>query len=119
MGLTAWLKRWFSRREKALSLYRSGMAKANHRDYQGAIADYSAAIRAPHIPTDVKAMALYNRSLAYSMIQEDAKSTEDLMAVLEMPGLPRRIKIEALERRERIRQRDARRADQQTQGQDD
>ena len=117
MGLTAWLKRWLSRREKALSLYRSGMAKVNNRDYRGAIADYSAAIQAPHIPTDVKAMALYNRSLAYSMLQEDDKSAEDLRAVLEMPGLPRRIKIEAQERRERVRQRDARRADQSAQRQ--
>ncbi len=36
------------------------MVRANKRDYDGAIADYSAAIRASDIPTDVKAMALYN-----------------------------------------------------------
>ena len=66
------------------------MAKANKRDYDGAIADYSAAIRVPHIPTDVKAMAIYNRSLAYHAIHEDAKAAEDLTALLEMPGLYRK-----------------------------
>jgi hypothetical protein len=82
------------------------MAKANKRDYGGAIADYSAAIREPSIPTDVKAMALYNRALAYSATHEDAKAAEDLAAVLEMPGLPINIKRQAQERRERIRRRD-------------
>ncbi len=82
------------------------MVKANKRDYDGAIADYSAAIRAPDIPTDVKAMALYNRALAYSAIHEDAKAAEDLSAMLAMPGLSKRIKKEASQRQERIRQRD-------------
>ena len=81
------------------------MAKANKRDYGGAIADYSDAIQSPHIPADVKAMALYNRALAYSAIHEDEKSDEDLTAVLEMPGLAKNIKMEAQERRERIRRR--------------
>jgi len=62
MNLTSWVKSCFSRRGKALSLYRSGMGKANKRDYGGAIADYSAAIQAPNIPKDVKAMAIYNRT---------------------------------------------------------
>ena len=82
------------------------MAKANKRDYDGAIADYSAAIRAPDIPTDVKAMAIYNRSLAYHAIHEDAKAAEDLAALLEMPGLSERMKKEAHQRRERIQRRD-------------
>ncbi len=81
------------------------MAKANERDYEGAIADYSAAIRDPNIPTDRKAMVLYNRALAYSAIHEDAKSAEDIAAVLEIPGLPQNIKMRAKERQERIRRR--------------
>jgi hypothetical protein len=115
MSFTTWMKGWFSHRRKALSLYRSGMAKANKHDYEGAIADYSDAIRAPHIPTDVKAMALYNRALAYSAIHEDEKSAEDLTAVLEMPGLPKNIQAEAQERRERIRRRDERATDRAAQ----
>jgi hypothetical protein len=105
MSFTTWVKSFFSHRGKALSLYRSGMAKAKKRDYHGAIADYSAAIREPHFPTDVKAMAIYNRALAYSAIHEDARAAEDLAAVLEMPGLPINIKTQAQERWERIRRR--------------
>ena len=81
------------------------MAKANQRNYAVAIADYSAAIREPNIPTDVKAMALYNRALAYSVIHEKVKSAEDLAAVLELPGLPQNIKMQAKERQERMRRR--------------
>ena len=105
MSLIDWVKSLFSHRGKAVSLYRSGMVKANERNFGGAIADYSAAIREPNIPTDVKAMALYNRALAYSAIHEDAKSAEDLAAVLEMPRLPQNIKTQAHQRRERIRRR--------------
>ena len=82
------------------------MVKANKHDYDGAIADYSTAIRAADIPADVKAMALYNRPLAYSAIHEDAKAAEDLSVMLKMPGLSERIKKEASQRRERIRKRD-------------
>ena len=109
MSLIRWAKSWLSRRGKALSLYRSGMAKANKRNYIDAIADYSAAIRVPDVPPDVKAMATYNRALAYSSIHDDEKAAEDLAAVLEMPGLSERIKREARERRERIRKRDEKR----------
>jgi hypothetical protein len=48
----------------ALSHYRAGMAKANQRNYAGAIADYSAAIQVPDVPPDMKAMAIYNRANA-------------------------------------------------------
>lgn len=105
MSFTTWLTSYFSSRGKALSLYHSGMAKANQRDYAGAVADYSAAMAAPHIPPDVKAMALYNRALAYSAQGEDALAAEDLAAVLAMPELPDNIKTAAHQRRERLRRR--------------
>ena len=88
MSFTTRVRSWFSHRGRALSLYQSGMAKANKHDYNGAIADYSAAIRAPHIPNDVKAMAIYNRALAYSAIHEDARAAEDLAVVLEIFAIP-------------------------------
>ena len=106
MSLTKWVKSWLTHCGKALSLYRAGMVKANKRDYDGAIADYSAAIQAPDIPTDVKGMAIYNRALAYSAIHEDAKAAADLLAILKMPGMPEKIKVEASRRQERIRRRD-------------
>jgi tetratricopeptide (TPR) repeat protein len=105
MSFTNWLKSFFSHRGKTLALYRRGMAKANKRDYDGAIADYSAAIAEPHIPADVKAMAIYNRALAYSAIDEDDSAAEDLEALLEMPGLPENIRTAAQQRRERVRRR--------------
>src|SRR5271157_62075 len=105
MGFIDWVKRHLSHRGNAVSLYRSGMAKANKHNYDGAIADYSAAIREPHISTDVKAMVLYNRALAYSAVHEDAKSAEDLAAVLEMPRLSQEIRTQAQQRRERMKRR--------------
>ena len=96
-SFTTWVKSLFSPRGKALYLYRRGMAKAKKHDYQGAIADYSNAMRDPHFPADVKAMAIYNRALAYSAIHEDAKAIDDLDAVLAMPGLPQNIRTLAQE----------------------
>lgn len=106
MSIIHWLKSRFSSRQNALALYRRGMAKAKKENFKGAIADYSASIRAPGIPADVKAMALYNRALAYSAIQDDTKAAEDLAAVLKMPELPENIKTAASRRRERIRRRE-------------
>jgi tetratricopeptide (TPR) repeat protein len=105
MSFTTWLKSLFSHRGKALSQYRSGMAKAKKRDYAGAVADYSAAIESPQIPPDVRGMALYNRALAYSAMNKDDKAAEDLAAVLTIPGLPESINTAAQQRRERIRRR--------------
>ena len=111
MSFTSWVRGRISHRGKALSLYRSGMAKARRHDYDGAIADYSAAIQARNIPKDVKAMAIYNRALAYSAIHDDVKATEDLAAVLKMPGLPSNIKTYAQQRHEWIRSRDEKRTE--------
>ena len=58
MSFASWLMLCFSRRGKALSLYRTGMAKAEKRDYKGGMPDYSTAIELPKIPADVKAMAV-------------------------------------------------------------
>ena len=105
MSFTTWVKSLLSHRGKAIELYRTGMAKANQRDYEGAIADYTAAIAEPQIPNNVKAMAVYNRALAYSATHEDAKAAEDLAALLELPGLPDNIRTAAQQRRERMRRR--------------
>ena len=106
MSAVSWLTSLFSSRERALTHYRAGMAKANKNDWHGAIADYSACLRSPGSSNDVLAMALYNRALAYSAINEDEKAAQDLTAVLKVPGLPDKIKIAASQRQERIRRRD-------------
>jgi len=81
------------------------MAKAKKRDYQGAIADYTAALEEPKIPNDVKGMAIYNRALAYSAIHQNENAAADLAAMLQMPGLPDNIRTQAHQRRERLRRR--------------
>jgi hypothetical protein len=75
------------------------------KDYHGAIADYSAAIKSRNVPVDVKGMATYNRALAYDAIDDQEKAASDLAAMLEMPGLPENIITQARQRRERIRRR--------------
>jgi len=105
MSFTTWIQSLLSHRGKAISMYRSGMAKANERDYEGAIADYSAAIEMAKIPADVRAMAIYNRALAYSAINDEVKSVEDLSTLLDLPGVPENIRTAVQQRRERLRRR--------------
>lgn len=107
MGIIDWLKTLFSRREMHLAPYRSGMNKANKGDFAGAIRDYTVAIKAEGLPTDVLGMALFNRSLAYSAMHENEKAAEDLAKVLKMTGLPENIKAAASQRQERMRRRES------------
>jgi len=106
MSILGRLKGLFSNRQKALSQYRSGMDKAKRKDFPGAVADYSEAIRGLAPASDVMAMALYNRALAYSSIGEDEKAAADLTRVLSTPGLSENVKLAASQRRERLRRRD-------------
>ena len=69
MSFTTWVRSWLSHRGKALSLYRNGMAKANKRDYDGAIADYSAAIRAPNIPASVSETGCSNKRFTHPYLR--------------------------------------------------
>lgn len=103
MALFKWLASFRTYRNQALSLYRSGMAKAEKKDFKGAIADYSEAAKSKDIPTDIEGMILYNRALAYSAIGEDEIAANDLAAMLKIPDLPENVKTAAHRRRERIR----------------
>lgn len=86
MNVVSWLKNGFSARRKALWNYRRGMARAKRRDYEGALANYTAAIESAGVPADVTAMALYNRALVHVATGHDAKGVDDLNAILEMDG---------------------------------
>lgn len=108
MNLLRWVQSLLTRRGHALADYRSGMKKANKRDYLGAIADYSAAIDADGTPEDVRAMAIYNRALAYSAMDEGEKAARDLDTVLKMPRLSAKVQAAAQQRRERLRKRSER-----------
>ena len=84
MDLLGWLKSLFSKRHKALRMYKRGMSRANKHDHLGALADYTAAIESPDLPTDVRAMALYNRALVYVAVGNEPQGVVDLDAVLAM-----------------------------------
>jgi hypothetical protein len=86
MNVVGWLKSGFSTRRKALWSYRRGMARAKRCDYEGTLANYTAAIELVGVPADAKTMALYNRVLAYVAAGDDAKGVDDLNAVLAMDG---------------------------------
>lgn len=97
----------FTLRGRALSLYRSGMTKANYHDHQGAIEDYSTAIDLPDTPADVRAMAMFNRALVYSAIGEDPRAVADLQSVLEMTDAEApAVKAEARQKLVRMHLRD-------------
>jgi hypothetical protein len=89
-------------------MFKRGVEKAENRDLQGAIADYTAVIDLKGAPPDVIAMALFNRALAYSREHNDTKATADLDRVLAMPGATRKVISAAHEKLHRMRRRTTR-----------
>ena len=98
MNIIGWLKSGFSVRQKALRIYRRGMARAKKHDYEAAIADYTAAIEMTDVPVDVKAMVLYNRALVYVAAGDDSKGVDDLDAVLAMDRAVVMVNVKAMAR---------------------
>lgn len=106
MSVFQWIKGLFTRRGKALSIYRRGMGLAKERDHKGAIAEYTTAIELEDVPGDVKAMALFNRGLVHMAAGAYGKSVEDLEEVLAMDEAPENVKTMA---RQKIVKRESRR----------
>ena len=100
----------FTRRGKALSMYRRGMRLAKKHDHLGAIEEYTAAIELEHVPADVKAMALFNRGLVYMAADDYRRSVDDLEAVLVLDGAPQNIRTMA---RQKLVKRESRRCKSQ------
>ncbi len=103
MNLFKWWSGRFTERGRAVKLYRSGMDRAKKRDTDGAIRDYTDAIRLSNDLPDVCAMALYNRALMYLAAEDAKKATADLKTVLNMAKAPNDIKIEAKQRLTRMK----------------
>lgn len=103
MKILDWLAGIFSRRGKALSLYRRGMERAHHHDNAGAIEDYTAIIEMPKAPPDVRAMALFNRALMHSSDENYPRAIHDLNAVLAMNAAPDDVRTEARRKLERMK----------------
>ena len=95
----------FSKRGRALSMYKRGMQKAGERNLEGAISDYSVVVEMKGAPEDVVAMALLNRALAYSRAHDDDKANEDLQRVLDMPGATKQVIGAAHEKLRRMKRR--------------
>lgn len=93
----------FTVRGKALSLYKRGIKKAEQRDLEGAIIDYTAVIEMSGVPGDVRAMALLNRALAYSRRHDDEKAHKDLKLVLAMDEATAQVKAAAREKVDRMK----------------
>ena len=113
MNIYDWIVGCFSNRQKALAIYKRGVAKARRHDHRAAIDDYTSAIGVSGVPDDVKAMALYHRALAHVAIDDTCRGAEDLDDVLEMPNAPAQIKTEAVRKLARMQQR-AERTEQRT-----
>ena len=105
MGIFSWLTGRRSVRGSVLALYKRGLSRAVKHDPDGAMEAYSAAIKQPDAPEDLKAMALYNRALLFAAEGEDAKAVADLEAVLATPAELREIKAAAKRRLERMQHR--------------
>jgi len=105
MEIYRWLKGLFTRRGKALKLYRRAMARAKGNDQLGAVDDYTATINMLGAPLDVVAMALFNRSLVFVATGEDSKGTCDLDAVASMCEAPPRVRAMARQKLIRMRAR--------------
>jgi hypothetical protein len=105
MHLVDWLKGLLSKSNKALFLYKRGMAKATNGEHQSAILDYTAAVEIHGVQPKVKAMAYYNRALAHLANKNDAGAVSDLMQVLDMQDQLPHIKTMARQKLLRIDRR--------------
>jgi hypothetical protein len=95
MTLIGWLKGRLSHRDKALSLYKQGIAHAKLHDHEAAILDYTAVIDMADAPPDVRAMAIYNRSVVHTANHHDPLAISDLEMLLAMTGAAANVRTEA------------------------
>jgi len=107
MALFTWLAGLFSIRDKASSLYESGLKKAKSQNHAGAIDDYTLAIDMPNASFQVKAMAQYNRALVQVAANNDTQAVEDLNVVLAMKETLTNVKSMARQQLLRIEGRSA------------
>lgn len=102
MKIVEWLTGRFSRRGKAIAIYKRGMVKARKKNHAGAIEDYTTAIDMPETPTDVRAMTLYNRAIVYVTTGEESKGIADLNSILAMSDMLINVKCMARQKLARI-----------------
>ncbi len=102
MGLFDKLLGGLGARGKAMSAYKRGMAKAEERDWEAAIVEYTAVVEMESAPGDVKAMALFNRAIAYSHSKDEERAESDLQRVVTLDAASDQVKTAARERMKRM-----------------
>lgn len=108
MSVLQWIASCFSKEDKATSLYKRGMAKANKHDHQGAIEDYSRALTAPDLSPKLSAMIRYNRGLVYVASGMAKEGADDLNDVIGLESTALNVKSAALRKLARIKSRSQR-----------
>ena len=91
---------------KAEAILKKAIDKANERNYEEAIEDYSEVISMKGASDDVKFQARYNRALAYSCMKDNDKAKKDLQIIIDFPKAPNSVKSYALEKMKRIKKRE-------------
>lgn len=102
MNLFRRLTRCCSRRGRAVSLYKRGMAKARKHDHQGALQDYTNTLGMPGTPAELLAMVLFNRALVYVAAGDQPRGAADLDAVLAMNEACANVKLMARQKLARM-----------------
>jgi len=92
-------------RNHVLSLYKTGITRAENDDHRGAMEAYTQAIESADAPDDLRAMALYNRALLLAADGDIAQALADLRCVMAMPGQLADVKLAARRRLERLQHR--------------
>ena len=106
MGLSSWSKNVIgSKSTTALDHYKSGIVKAENRDHNGAIQEYSTTIDHPTADESLKSMALYNRALVLHVKDQNDEAVVDLQRVIKMHGAHTKVKAAAKTKLNRILKR--------------
>ena len=92
-------------RKKALKIYKRGLDKAEMRNLEGAVVDYTLILDMPETPRDVKAMARLNRALAHSSSRKYALADQDLREVISTHDAPEQVKDAARAKLTRLKRR--------------
>lgn len=106
MSLSGWFKNVFANKSgSALDHYKSGIVKAEKRDHNGAIEEYSTTIDHPSADESLRSMALYNRALVLHVENQNDEAVVDLERVIKMHGAHTKVKTAAKHKLDRIRKR--------------
>lgn len=102
MNVFGWVAGLFSSRQRGLAIYKRGIARAQRRNHQGAIKDYTTAIGMPSSSAEFRAIVLYNRALVYVVSGEVERGIVDLEALLAIDEAAVNVKSMARQKLARI-----------------